>query len=115
MSTVITSIVDQTLGRPRIPERAKPVTRPSLREPERPARKARKPEAKNAKPKRDNEAAILGAFDYREGRTADEGAQRAGVSRWLVYKYLRRFLDLGLVVVDEPRGHRVGVRYRRVR
>jgi len=113
MTSGITSIVDQLTGRARIPEGAAPVLRPSLAMP---GDKPRKPKpAPIAKPKRDNEAAILGAIDFQEGRTVHEIAQRSGASKWLVYKYLRRFLESGVVAVDEPRGHRVGVRYRRVR
>lgn len=107
MTTGIHTIVDQLLGGARIPESARPVTRPELEV------KPSKPKTSTTKPKCDSHTLILGAI--RGACTAEEIAERAGVSRWLVYKYLRNFLDLGLVVVDSPRGSRVGVRYRRVR
>lgn len=112
MTTGIHTIVDQLLGASRIPESAAPTTVVE------PAAKPSKPKPSTTKPsttqpKRDSHTLILGAI--RGACTAEEIAERAGVSRWLVYKYLRNFLDLGLVVVDSPRDRWSGVRYRRTK
>ncbi|MCD6674866.1 MAG: helix-turn-helix domain-containing protein [Burkholderiaceae bacterium] len=106
----ITSLVDQLLGRARLPEGARPVTVPSLA----PNRDMR-PRNRKAPPKqsRDGRAKVIAALDRREARSVNELARAAGVSPGVVYDHLPGLLEAGVAVLDKAFGHRAGKRYRR--